>query len=242
MAGGKINPGEPGGVRLAIAPAVRLQGIIFDIDGTLVDTNDLHARCWMEAFQHFGKSFEYEEVRLQIGKGGDLLVPDLLQAREIRRFGEAVKKYRSELYKSKYMPLARPFPQVPELLRHLHGQGLKLALASSSNPDEVEYYTQLLGAGNLLEGSTSKHDAEFSKPSPEIFRAALERIGTDDALTLTVGDTPYDILAAHRAALPIAAVLCGGFERRLLRKAEFVFDDVEELGRKLDQIDVYFDS
>ena len=219
---------------------MKLQGLIFDIDGTLVDSNDLHAQCWLEAFQHFGKHFEYDVIRHQIGKGGDLLVPDLLRAKEMRAFGEKVKKYRTDLYKKKYMGEVRPFPNVRELFETLRERDVKIALASSSNPDEVEYYTRLLGVGDLLEGSTSKHDAEHSKPSPEIFQAAVERIGTDDAFTMTVGDTPYDILASHRLALPVIAVLSGGFERQLLAKAEFLFDRAEDIVRKTDEIDAYF--
>lgn len=228
------------GGSLAIREVVKLQGLIFDIDGTLVDSNDLHARCWIEAFEHFGKRIEYDVVRHQIGKGGDLLVPDLLDAREMRRFGEKVKEYRTDLYKRKYMASVKPFPGVRDLFEQLHERGVKLALASSSNPDEVEYYTQLLGVASFLEGKTSKKDAGMSKPSPEIFRAALDQIGTDDAFTFTVGDTPYDILASHRCALPIVAVLSGGFERELLTKAEFLFDTVEELGKRIEEIDAYF--
>ncbi|HUJ14365.1 MAG TPA: HAD family hydrolase [Thermoanaerobaculia bacterium] len=221
---------------------MKLQGIIFDIDGTLVDSNDLHAQCWIEAFDHFGKRFDYHIVRSQIGKGGDLLVPDLLNAKDMRRLGEQVRKYRNDLYKREYMPKVRPFPGVRDLFETLRRRGVELALASSSNPDEVEYYTRLLGVGGLLRGSTSKHDAAFSKPSPEIFAAALERLGTDDAFTFTVGDTPYDILAAHRCALPIVALLSGGFDRTLLTKAEFLFADVEELGRRIEDIDGYFSN
>lgn len=139
------------------------------------------------------------------------------------------------------MAQVKPFPGVKELFETLRDRGIKLALASSSNPDEVEYYTRLLGVGKLLEGSTSKHDAEHSKPSPEIFQAALERIGTDDAFTMTVGDTPYDILASHRPALPIIAVLSGGFERASLAKAEFLFDGVEDIVRKIETIHAYFE-
>jgi HAD superfamily hydrolase (TIGR01549 family) len=219
---------------------VHLQGLIFDIDGTLVDSNDLHARCWIEAFEHFDRHFEYDVVRGQIGKGGDLLVPDLLQARDMRAFGEKLKKYRTDLFKEKYMEQVKPFPHVLEIFEALHERGIKLALGSSSNPGEVEYYTRLLGVGDLIEGSTSKKDAKHSKPSPEIFQAALETIGTDDAFTMTVGDTPYDILASHRIALPIIAVLSGGFERQQLAKAEFLFDSVSEIVNKLDDIDRYF--
>ena len=217
-----------------------LEAILFDIDGTLVDSNDAHARCWMEAFARFGKELGWDEVRSQMGKGGDLLVPELLNAREMRRFGEAVKTYRTELWKEKYMPGVTPFAGARVVLEALHGRGVKLAFASSSNADEVEYYTQLLGVGALVTASTSKGDAAFSKPYPEIFRAALERTGSDGERTLVVGDTPYDIQAAHRIALPIVAVRSGGFEDRLLGKAEFLFDDVEELWREIDRVDDYF--
>ena len=214
--------------------------MIFDVDGTLVDSNDLHTDCWVEAFAHFGKRIEWDVMRGQIGKGGDLLIPDLCNAREMQRFGEALKKYRTELYKETYMPRVKPFPRVRELFEELRNRGIKLALASSANPEEVEYTTQLLGVGELLTGSTSKRDAELSKPSPEIFRAALDQIGTAVETTMTVGDTPYDVLASHRAALPIAAVLSGGFGRELLSKAEWTFDGVEQLVREIDTIDEYF--
>ncbi len=221
---------------------MNLQALLFDIDGTLVDTNDLHVRCWLEAFEHFGKKLDVDVVRHQIGKGGDLLVPDLLNAKEMRRFGKELQKYRGELYTEKYMPRAKPFDGARETLETLHARGVRIALASSSNEGEVEYYTQLLGVEKLIEGSTSKKDAEHSKPSPEIFRAALERTGADEGRTFAVGDTPYDILAAHRIPLPIVAVLSGGFERELLAKSEFLFDDVTRIVDELKRLDDYFDD
>ena len=221
---------------------MNLQAILFDIDGTLVDTNDLHVRCWLEAFEHFGKKLDVDVVRHQIGKGGDLLVPDLLNAKEMRRFGKNLQKYRGELYKEQYMPHAKPFDGARETLEELHSRGVLIALASSSNEDEVEYYTQLLGVEKLIEGSTSKKDAEHSKPSPEIFRVALERTGADEERTFAVGDTPYDILAAHRIPLPVVAVLSGGFERELLAKSEFLFDDITRIVDELKRLDDYFDD
>lgn len=218
---------------------MRLEAILLDIDGTLIDSNDKHTDCWVEAFAHFDKQVAWDEIRGQIGKGGDLLVPDTMNAREMQAFGEKLKKYRGELWKEKYMDGVRPFPGAVEAIRALHERGAKLAFASSSNPDEVEYYVELLGVGDLLTGTTSKKDAEFSKPSPEIFRAALERVKGDPARTLAVGDTPYDILAAHRTPVPIAAVLCGGFPRESLAKAEFLFDDVPAMVKELNRIDEY---
>jgi HAD superfamily hydrolase (TIGR01549 family) len=219
---------------------MRLQGLLFDIDGTLIDSNDIHAKAWQEAFEHFGKSLPFDLVRSQIGKGGDLLVPDLLNAREMREFGEKVKKYRGDLFKKKYMKTIKPFPRMKECLAELQDKGIRFGLASSANPDEVEYYAKLIGVESMIEASTSTEDAEMSKPSPEIFEAALEQLGTKPEYTAVVGDTPYDILAAHRIALPIVAVRCGGFDPKLLAKAEFLFDGVEELVRKIDAVDDYF--
>ena len=219
---------------------MRLQGVIFDIDGTLVDSNEAHIDCWLEAFRQFGKTFDRETLRGQMGKGGDLLVPDLLNAREMRSFGRDLQKSRGKLYKEKYLPRIKPFPAIRSLFQSLRARGVKLVLASSSDAEEVQYYTGLLEVGDLLEGSTSKNDAQFSKPSPEIFCAALERLGTDDARTITVGDTPYDILASHRVPLPVIAVRSGGVPDEFLSKAEFLFDDVGEMGREIDRIDEYF--
>jgi HAD superfamily hydrolase (TIGR01549 family) len=220
---------------------VKLQGLLFDIDGTLVDSNDYHARCWIEAFAHFGKHLGYDVIRHQIGKGGDLLVPDLLNAKEMREFGDAVKKYRSKLYKKKYLEEVKPFPFVERLFEELRAKKIRLALASSSNEEEVEYYTRLLNAEQFIEGSTSKSDAKFSKPSPEIFEAALERAGSEAKFTFAVGDTPYDVLAAHRIAMPVIAVLSGGFERDLLAKSEFVLKDAGEIPGHFDDIEAWFE-
>lgn len=216
-----------------------IEAILFDIDGTLVDSNDKHAHCWIEAFARFGKEVAWDTIRMQIGKGGDLLVPDTLNAREMRRFGEELKEYRGELWKGKYMHTVKPFPGAREAVERVRERGIRIALASSSNPDEVEYYVELLGIGKMLEGTTSKEDAQFSKPSPEIFQAALERTKSDAARTITVGDTPYDVLASHRIPLACAAVLCGGFPRETLAKAEFLFTDVAEMAGRLEVIDEY---
>ncbi|HEX3582408.1 MAG TPA: HAD family phosphatase [Thermoanaerobaculia bacterium] len=220
---------------------MKLQGLLFDIDGTLVDSNDYHARCWIEAFAHYGKHFEYGVIRHQLGKGGDLLVPDVLNAKEMREFGDAVKKYRSKLYKEKYLKDVKPFPFVERLFEALRAKKIKIALASSSNEEEVEYYTRLLNAEEFIEGSTSKSDAKFSKPSPEIFEAALDRAGSDPKFTFAVGDTPYDILAAHRIAMPIVAVLSGGFERQLLAKSELVLNDAGDIPGNFDDIEAWFE-
>ncbi|MFZ2492434.1 MAG: HAD family hydrolase [Thermoanaerobaculia bacterium] len=219
---------------------MKLRTLLLDVDGTLVDSNDKHTDCWVEAFAHFGKQVEWDTVRQQIGKGGDLLVPDTLNALEMRRFGSEVQKFRGELWKRDYMESVKPFPGIRESLETLHRRGLVLVLASSANPEEVDYYVGLLGIETLIEGSTSKGDAEVSKPSPEIFEAALDRVKADAVTSLVVGDTPYDVLAAHRVPVAVAAVRSGKFDPSLLAKAEFLFDDVNEMTARIDEIDEYF--
>lgn len=217
-----------------------LAGLIFDVDGTLIDSNELHARAWREAFSEFGIDLPLDAIRPHIGKGGDLLVPDLLQARAMREVGNKIRTYRKKLFKRDYLERVRPFPRIPESFRALRELGIAIVLASSSSPSEVESFIELLGVGDLIDDFTSSGDAEFSKPVPEIFSAALDRIHAPKSRTAIVGDTPYDILAAHRAATPIAAVRCGGFPEKSLGKAEWLMDDVPDLVRRVEEIDDYF--
>ena len=221
---------------------MHLKSLILDIDGTLVDSNDAHTRSWLDAFEWYGKKFDYDVVRHQLGKGGDLLVPDLLNAKEMRKFGNDVKKLKGDIYKDQYLPRVKSFPNVKKTLELLRGRDVKLMLASSSTEDEVQYYTRLLGIEHLLEGTTSKSDAKLSKPSPEIFQAALDCAGCDPEFTFVVGDTPYDILAAHRIALPIVAVLSGGFDPDLLAKAEFRYEGIWSVTERIDDIEAWFSS
>jgi HAD superfamily hydrolase (TIGR01549 family) len=213
---------------------------IFDIDGTLVDSNDIHATAWQEAFAEFGRKIDYDDIRGMIGKGGDLLVPDLLNAREMQTFGEKIKSYRKKLFKKKYMKSVEPFPGVREAFETLREEGAKIALASSAEPSEVDHYIELLEVEDLVDAHTSKEDAQFSKPSPEIFDAARERLGISVKHAITVGDTPYDVAASHRAKIASAAVLSGGFPRKTLLKAEFIFRDLKDLVRRRGDIADYF--
>lgn len=220
----------------------KLKALIFDVDGTLVDSNDLHAEAWQRAFRHFGKDVDYNVVRSQIGKGGDLLVPDLLNAREMRKFGDDLSEYRKKLFMKEYLDRVTPFARAGEALHQLATMGIAIALASSAETEEVEHHVNSLGIKDILAAQTSKSDAEMSKPSPEIFEAAVERLGIEAELIFVVGDTPYDILAAHRCALPIVAVRSGKFPDEILRKAEFLFADVSELVERVDEVDAYFGS
>lgn len=197
-----------------------LKAIIFDIDGTLVDSVDLHARAWQETFRHFEREVEFEKVRHQIGKGGDQLMPVFFSKAELERFGEEMEKYRGELFKREYLPQVRAFPQVRELFERVRSDGKRIALASSAKKDELKVYKELARITDLVEEETSADDAEKSKPHPDIFEAALSALGDVEAdEAIVIGDTPYDAEAAGKIKLRTVGVLCGGFPEAELRAA-----------------------
>jgi len=193
------------------APEKIVQAVIFDIDGTLLDSVDLHAQAWVDAFAHFGVTVSHAEARGQIGKGGDQLLPVFLDPERVEREGAEIEAYRSDLFKRDYLSQVKPFPGVPALFRHLRAQGLKVALASSGKGPEVENYQDLLAIEGLTDVVVSSDDAERSKPFPDIFAAALEKLApiTADA-ALVIGDTAYDAKAASKAGIRTIGVRCGG--------------------------------
>lgn len=196
------------------------KAIIFDIDGTLVDSVDLHARAWQEAFARFGKNFSFDEVRYQIGKGGDQLMPVFLSKEELEEYGEELEKYRGELFKREYMPRVEGFPRVRALFERIRAEGGRIALASSAKEDELVIYKKKADIEGLVEEQTSSDDVERSKPHPDIFEAALAQLGDltpDEAVV--VGDTPYDAEAAGKIKLRAVGLLCGGFPEDDLRAA-----------------------
>jgi HAD superfamily hydrolase (TIGR01549 family) len=197
-----------------------IKAIIFDVDGTLVDTVDLHAHAWQEAFHHFGHHVEFEKIRSQIGKGGDQLMPVFLSKAEVARRGTQLEKYRNELFKRKYFSQARPFPMVPELLQHIRARGQKIGLASSCKGDELEDYKRLARIEHLVDVATTSDDADKSKPFPDIFQAAIKRLsGIAVSEAVAVGDTPYDAEAAGKIGLRTLGMLCGGFPAENLHAA-----------------------
>jgi len=196
------------------------RAVIFDVDGTLVDSVDLHTRAWHDAFLHYGRDIPYEDVRYQIGKGGDQLMPVFFTPEELRHFGEEMQEFRSRIYRERYMSQVRPFPGVRPVFERIKRDGKRIALASSADREEFEANLKLLGVGDLLDGATSAQDAERSKPFPDIFEAALAKLeGVRAGEAVAVGDTHYDALAAGQIGLRTIGVLCGGFAEEDLRAA-----------------------
>jgi HAD superfamily hydrolase (TIGR01549 family) len=214
-----------------------IKAVIFDIDGTLVDSVDLHAQAWQETFRHFGKEIPFEQVRHQIGKGGDQLMPVFFTKEELDEFGSEMEEYRGRLYKRDYLPRVRAFPGVRELFQKIKDDGKRLALASSAKESELGEYKRIANIEDLVEEETSADDADKSKPHPDIFEAALERLGDIEAHeAIVVGDTPYDAEAAGKIDLRTIGVLCGGFPEAELKAAGCVqiYNDPADLLARYD--------
>ena len=188
-----------------------ITSIIFDVDGTLVDSVDFHAESWQRVLRRWGHDIPLAELRGQIGKGGDQLMPEYLSDAEVTRDGKAIEQARGELFKAEYLHKVQPFPAVAELFRHVLAQGRKIALGSSGKPEELDVYKRLVGIEDLDLVVTSSEDAERSKPHPDIFQAALQRLGAAPDQVVAVGDSPYDAIAANRAGIACVGMLCGGF-------------------------------
>jgi HAD superfamily hydrolase (TIGR01549 family) len=209
-----------------------IKAVIFDIDGTLLDSNDAHAESFVAAFKKFGKPVSFVELKWLIGMGADKILEKYLTEKEISEFGDALTEYRKRIFLRDYLPQIKTFPKLRALFRKLAADGKKLALASSASDEELEKYHKLLKIDDLLDKETSSDDAEESKPDPDIFLAALGKLkNIEKKAALVVGDTPYDAEAAGRAKLRIIGVKSGGWSRaKLLEKGcSEVYEDIGEI-------------
>lgn len=196
------------------------KAVIFDVDGTLIDSNDLHAAAWVEAFKHFGFEIPFQAVRHQMGKGADQLMPMFLRPDVLQREGERIDAYRREICRRDYLPRAQPFPGVKHLFEKIKKAGQTIVLATSSSRSELDRQLQKAGIADLIDAATTADDAEHSKPAPDIFAAALKQIEPiKPAQAIVVGDTPYDVEAAAKLGLKTVGLLCGGFAHHELLAA-----------------------
>ncbi len=194
--------------------------LIFDVDGTLVDSVRPHALCWHDAFARYGHDVPPAQIARQIGKGGDQLIQVFLSAGEIRRFGQRLLEERAKDFRQRFRHQVRPLPKVRSLFQRLKGDGYRLMLGSSGERSEIRYYMRLLRIERWVDDFTTSEDADRTKPHPDIFQATLAKAGHPKrAEVVVIGDSPYDAIAARRAGLPSIGVLCGGFSRSVLRRA-----------------------
>jgi HAD superfamily hydrolase (TIGR01549 family) len=190
--------------------------IVFDIDGTLVDSNYQHAIAWHRAFRAHGYRAAIWEIHRHVGMGGDQFVEAVLGEDAESADGDALRDGHSEEY-SKLIDDIEAIDGASELIGELDDAGATVVLASSAEQDECDHFVELLGAGERIAGATTSEDAEHSKPDPELVRVALEKFGSGGP-ALMIGDATWDVIAAKAAGIPTLALLTGGFSEAELRE------------------------
>lgn len=212
---------------------------IFDIDGTLVDTNYHHTIAWFRAFRQHGIVLALWRIHRHIGMGGDQLVAALTDESTEQEKGDAIRSAEKALYLA-LIDEVQPMDGSRELIEDLRRRGHTVVLASSAKEDEVEHYLDLLDARELADGWTTSADVESTKPQPDLVNAALQRAGAQPDDAVMVGDTPWDVRAASNAGVRTITVRTGGFGDDELREAGAVaiYESVSELLSKLDQTDL----
>jgi phosphoglycolate phosphatase-like HAD superfamily hydrolase len=218
-----------------------LLGLIFDIDGTLVDTNPSHLEAWRLAFERFGFQIQAERIRIEIGKGGDLLVPSIVGEELEKKYGDALRKaQKEEFLKIAERVRFRVFPQVPELFEALRQRGIRTALATSSDKKHLQATMKSAGIDltRLAEELVTKDDAEASKPAPDLLFVAIEKLDVSPAGSAMVGDTVYDGQASQAAGIAFIGVLSGcSTEADLLESGACgVWRDTGHIHAELDRV------
>jgi phosphoglycolate phosphatase-like HAD superfamily hydrolase len=218
------------------APGGALHTVLLDVDGTLIDSNDAHARAWVDALRAHGYVVPFEQVRPLIGMGGDKLLPELTGLDPESGEAERIGATRSGLFLERELPALRGTRGARALLERLLERGLELVVATSAKSDEVRALLEQAGVADLIELASSADDAERSKPDPDIVQAALRLSRSQAAHSAMLGDTPYDVEAAARARVPSIALRCGGWwDDAALARAAAIYDDPADLLAHFDE-------
>jgi HAD superfamily hydrolase (TIGR01509 family) len=212
-------------------------GVLFDVDGTLVDTTYLHAVCWWQALQQYGVDVPMARIHRAIGMGSDKILDELIGDDGPRDHDDDLQAAHGALY-APYRKQARPQPGAADLIRACAERGLTVGLASSAAPDEFEALRRVLDVDDVVAGGTNSGDADRSKPDPDIVQAALDRTGLPADRVVFVGDAVWDVHAAARLGIPCIGLTCGGISAAELRDAGAVavYADPAELHSDLDRL------
>jgi HAD superfamily hydrolase (TIGR01509 family) len=216
-------------------PTTHPEAVLRDLDGTLLDSNAQHAWAWQKAFGHFGISATFDQVIHQIGKGGDNLIPAFVAESDRSRLQKPLEDYRKQVFRSEYLPHIKAFPGARDVLQKMKAAGMRIALASSSNKDDLKKFKEIANISDLVDEETSADDADRSKPAPDIFQATLDRLKLSPERVLALGDTPWDIEAAAKAGVKTVAVTSGWSENDLRQAGAIeVYRSVTELSQEFD--------
>lgn len=207
-----------------------LQGVILDVDGTLVLSNDAHGQAYVDAFAELGYDVPFERVRPLIGMGGDQVIPKMVPGlTDEEGDGKAIASRRKELIISRYGPKLLPANGARELVQHMKDAGLRLIVASSATSQELQVLLKAAQVDDLLDEAITSSDAETSKPAPDIVEVALSKLKMEPSQVLMLGDTPFDIESAGGAGVGVIALRSGGFDDAVLAGALAIYDDPADL-------------
>jgi HAD superfamily hydrolase (TIGR01549 family) len=190
--------------------------VVFDLDGTLVDSNYQHAIAWHRAFHEHGYRAAIWEIHRHVGMGGDQFVKALLGEEAENADGDELRDSHSEEF-AKLIGEVEAIEGASELIAELHDAGATVIFGSSAAQDECDHYVELLGAAERIAGATTSADAEHSKPHPELVEIALSKFGSGGP-ALMIGDATWDVKAAEGAGVPTLGLLTGGFSESELRE------------------------
>lgn len=205
------------------------RAVIFDVDGTLVDSNDAHAAAWQDVLREYEITRDFASIRRLIGMGGDKLLPALTGISTESELGRRIVDRRERRFHDHYLTQIRAFPGVRALFLRIARDGFRIGIASSAKQEELDRLLAIAGVADLVERQTSSDDVDASKPDPDAVHAALAKLGVAPNAATMVGDTPYDIEAAARAEVPAIAVRCGGWGDAELAAARAIYDDPADL-------------
>lgn len=210
-----------------------LKAVLCDIDGTLLDSNALHAECWERSLEQFGYPVDFESVVKQIGKGGEYMLPQFIPEEKLPGIEKEIKAFRKRLFHREYIDRIVPFCDARRLLERIRQEGLRIAVATSSEKEDLEVFKTILKIHDLVEEDVTASDAENAKPEPDIFLAALTVLKIEPGDALALGDTPWDVIAAAKAGVRTVAVQSGGWKREELEEAgaTAVYVDVADILR-----------
>jgi phosphoglycolate phosphatase-like HAD superfamily hydrolase len=209
------------------------RAVLFDIDGTLVNSNDAHAEAWVKAFAEAGVPVNPVAVRRAIGMGGDKLIPAVSGLASEDAKAKQIAERRGAIFVKEHVPRLRAFRDAAALVSAVKSPGHRVAAASSAKKDELKILLDIAGVAHLLDARTSADDAEESKPDPDIVVAALERLRVAPAEAVLIGDTPYDVEAGRRAGVDVIALRCGGWQDHELHGAIAIYEGPWDLLAKL---------
>lgn len=209
-----------------------VRGVLLDVDGTLLLSNEAHAEAWARALAEAGHDVPASRVLPLVGMGSDKLLPTLVGVELESEEGERLSERRAEHFE-RLLPGVRPAPGARALVERLRAGGCRLVVATSADGDELDALLRQAGVDDLLDEATTSSDVERSKPDPDIVSAAASRAELPPSSLVMLGDTPYDVKAATRAGVTLVAVRCGGWDDASLAGAAAVYDDPAHLLREL---------